>query len=157
MNVCVCASISHTKPISTLPAPFLMTGISSTARSDLQFLHRNVQNGLCSTSFLLPPPPRLFFFSILFLSPLTNPPPPTSSPSHRAVDDRDVCCCFICSNVDGCAFKLEEAERNPKAWYPTSDLARRHHGGRSSGDSKARRPNWPQISGRVSPLQPLLL
>lgn len=136
--MCVCVfpfhTHTHTKPISTLPAAVLMTGINNTARSDLQFLRGNVQNGLCSTS-LLPPPPRHF---ILFLSPLTNPPSSPSASSRSAVET------FVLSGHkrDGCTSKLEAAERIPRAWYQTSDLAPRHRGGRSSGDSsRARRPN----------------
>lgn len=117
---------------------------------------------MCRTDSVRPPSSSMSFsfHFVLFLSLLTNPPttpqPPTPA-SRRAVDDRAVCCCFIWSKWDGCSSKLEEAQRNPKAWYQTSDLALRHRGGRRSGDSRVRRPNRPQTSLRVSPPHPLLL
>lgn len=64
-----------------------MTGINNATRSDLQFLRRNVQNGLGATTLL----PLVSFFSIPFLSPLTNPP------RRRATEDCDVCYRFIWS------------------------------------------------------------
>ncbi len=146
--MCVCTSISHKKPISTLQAPILMMGINYTARSDLQFLRRNVQNGLCSTSPLLLLIHVLFYIHFL--------PSHTPSLSCRAVD-KHVVFCFIWSKLDGCSTKLDEAERNPKAWYQTSDLSIRHRSGRGSSNSRVRRPNRPQTSVRGSPPHPLLL
>lgn len=124
-------SISHTKPIPTLPAPRFNDG------------HRR-HGSLRSTNYTQsrPRPPSflLLLLHVCFFSchPLTNPP---SSPSRWAVDDQVVLVLSVRN--------WTEAERFPKSFgiKPQTSL----FDPCSSGDTRARRPNWPQTSRRLSP------